>query len=162
QAVSIAATYCFIDRLPELFIWMLRGSSFSVDTILVFQFALALLTILPPTFAGGALFPLTLRIVTSGLGRVGRDVGRAYAANTIGAIAGSFAAGFVVLPLLGLEHGILLAAGLCLFLCTMLILVAPDVSVRRRVLLVAAPALAAALGLHLPRWNRVFFQSGLF
>jgi spermidine synthase len=60
--------------------------------------------ILPPTLAMGAAFPLVGKLVTRGPGDVGRGIGTAYAANTLGAIAGSVLSGFVAVPLLGL-HG---------------------------------------------------------
>src|SRR5262249_60732271 len=87
------------------------------------QFLLALVVILLPALLMGGVFPLTMRIYAGGMDRVGRDVGVAYAANTVGAIVGSFLAGFVVLPLAGLQRGICAAAGLdlllgaALFLC---------------------------------------------
>ena len=67
-----------------------------------------------PTLLLGALFPLVVRIIsTSATARTsGRTVGEAYAANTIGAIAGSFASGFVLIPVLGLLGSLRLCAAL--------------------------------------------------
>src|SRR4029078_9607994 len=79
---------------------------FGVDTILVCQFVLACLIVLPATILMGGVFPLTVRVVAGGLDSVGQDVGNAYALNTLGAIVGSFLSGFVVLPKLGLQRGI--------------------------------------------------------
>ncbi len=65
-----------------------------------------------PTFCLGATFPLVVRIYTRSLAGTGRSVGFAYAVNSLGAVLGSFCAGFVLLPLLGKEQGIsLLVAG---------------------------------------------------
>ncbi len=63
-----------------------------------------------PTLLMGMAFPVAARVVTQ-LGRVGTDVGRLYALNTIGSILGSLLAAFVVIPLLGLTGG-LIALGL--------------------------------------------------
>src|SRR5207245_5670132 len=41
---------------------------------------------------------------------VGRGVGTAYACNTLGAIAGAWASGFVLIPLLGIHHSLALTA----------------------------------------------------
>ncbi len=57
----------------------------------------------------GGVFPLTVRIAAARLDSVGRDIGNAYALNTVGAIVGSFLSGFVVLPKLGLQRGIYVA-----------------------------------------------------
>ena len=53
---------------------------------------------LPPAIVAGYQFPLLIALFGRGRERLGRDVGLAYAANTAGAIAGSLAGGFGVLP----------------------------------------------------------------
>ena len=55
------------------------------------------------TFALGAAFPLALATASGGAATVGGDAARVYAANTVGAIAGSLAAGFVLVPRFGLQ-----------------------------------------------------------
>jgi len=59
-----------------------------------------------PTFALGASFPLVSRIFARDLRTVGRSIGTAYAANTVGAILGSLVAGFVLIPVLGKQGGL--------------------------------------------------------
>ena len=60
-----------------------------------------------PTFLMGMAFPVVARICIRHLESVGAGTGRIYALNTLGAILGSFAAGFILIPLLGLAKGIL-------------------------------------------------------
>lgn len=160
-AVCVGLSYLLVDHLPFMFAWLVSSTGFSVDAVLVCQFALACLTVLPSTFLMGAVFPLTIRIVTADLNQVGRQVGFAYALNTIGAIVGSFLSGFVVLPLLGLQKGIYVAVVCGLAVAGALALVAP--APRRWRLAVAglAPVLAVA-GLLLPRWNLTNFSQGFF
>ena len=69
----------------------------------------------------GAVMPLTIRIYTASAAGAGRDVGVAYALNTVGAIAGSFAAGFIVLPWLGLQRGLLMCSGITAALSVVLL-----------------------------------------
>ncbi len=57
---------------------------------------LVLLLMLPPAFLSGALFPLVTRAIGGEEGDKGEPVARAYAWNTVGAIAGSFLGGFVL------------------------------------------------------------------
>lgn len=66
-----------------------------------------------PTLLMGAAFPVVTRMVVGSLGRLGKDVGIVYAANTCGAIVGSFFAGFVLVPMLGISVtiGLLAAIG---------------------------------------------------
>lgn len=52
----------------------------------------------------GATFPVALRLRFEGLAWFGRTVGSVYAWNTAGSIVGAFAAGFVLVPLLGSQR----------------------------------------------------------
>ena len=161
-AVAVGATYLFTDKVPYIFTWLLQSSSFGVDAILFCQFVLACITVLPATLLMGGVFPLTVRVVTGGLESVGQDVGNAYALNTLGAIAGSFLSGFIVLPRLGLEKGIYVAVLFDLALAAMLFLVVPGLPRRRRQAGVAAAVALALLGLVIPRWDLGSFSSGMF
>jgi spermidine synthase len=65
----------------------------------------------PPAMALGAAFPLMVRLGFRPGGEAGRFVGRAYAANTAGGVAGSLGAGFLLIPWLGKEGGLAVVAG---------------------------------------------------
>ena len=75
-------------------------------------FAIAVLLMLIPTLLLGATFPLVSRIYTRRAQGMGRGVGDVNAINSMGAIGGSFATGFVLIPLVGTESSIELLAGL--------------------------------------------------
>lgn len=70
---------------------------------------LGALLLLPTTFMGATL-PLLGRFVTLRLGAAGDRVGLLYGVNTAGAVLGVGAAGFWLLPALGLWHTTVLAA----------------------------------------------------
>src|SRR4029079_18861230 len=159
---AVGATYLFTDRVPYIFTWLLQSSSFRVDAVLVCQFVLACITVLPATLLMGGVLPLTVRVVTGGLDSVGHDVGSAHALNTVGAIVGSFVSGFFLLPKLGLEKGIYIAVLFDLALAAMLFWVAPQLPRRRRQAGVAAAVGLALLGLVIPRWDLGSFSSGMF
>jgi spermidine synthase len=159
---AVGVSYLLTDRMPLLFAWLLQSTGFGVDGVLVCQFVLVCLTVLPATTLMGGVFPLTARIAASALDTVGKDVGYAYALNTIGAIAGSFLAGFVVLPKLGLEGGIYLSAAAGLGLAALLFAVAPELGRRKRMMGVGGAVALVLLGLVLPRWDRALFSSGFF
>jgi spermidine synthase/MFS family permease len=61
---------------------------------------IAVIVVLPAALVSGIQFPILISLLGSGRREVGRHVGSAYAANTLGAIAGSLAGGFGILPLL--------------------------------------------------------------
>ncbi|MCX8037010.1 MAG: fused MFS/spermidine synthase [Candidatus Sumerlaeia bacterium] len=56
--------------------------------------------ILPATLLMGMAYPVAARICVPSLQRVGRTVGDLYSINTVGAILGSLAAGFILIPTL--------------------------------------------------------------
>lgn len=108
---------------------------------------LAGLALLPPALALGAALPSAAAGLAARHPRLPREglLGRLYAANTIGALVGSLAAAFVLLPQLGPRLGLLaaLAPALGAGLWTR----GPGLSAR-----LAATALCALLALaHLPR-----------
>ncbi len=158
----IGLSYLITDRLPFVFTYLLSSTMVSPDAVLTCQFALACLTVLPSTFLMGAIFPITVRVVTGNLATVGRDVGFAYALNTVGAIVGSFFSGFVILPSLGLQRGIYLAAVIDLALAVLLFAVAPALPRRRRIVGMGTAVAMALVALILPRWNLSNFSIGFF
>lgn len=78
--------------------------------VAVVQLLAVLPLLLPPTLLMGASFPLAVRAASRGAARLGGDVGAVYGANTLGAVAGSLAAGFALIPWLG-SQGTLIALG---------------------------------------------------
>jgi spermidine synthase len=66
--------------------------------------------LLIPTTLMGATLPILARFLTSSIDSAGREAGRAYAINTLGGVLGTLAAGFWLVPDLGLRLTTLLAA----------------------------------------------------
>ncbi len=161
-AAAVGASYLVTDKLPYVFTWLLESSSFGVDSILVCQFILTCIAVLPATVLMGGVFPLTVRIAAARLDSVGRDIGSAYAINTVGAIIGSFLSGFVTLPLLGLQKGIYVAVLASLSLSALLFAYAPGLPRARRAIGVGVAIAMALCGLRLPRWDLVSFSAGFF
>ncbi|MEN8149537.1 MAG: fused MFS/spermidine synthase, partial [Planctomycetota bacterium] len=73
-------------------------------------FLVSFLMLFPPALVMGGIFPAVVRMATGRLGEVGARVGLVYAVNTIGAVAGSLAAGFVLVPVFGMAWGAGVAA----------------------------------------------------
>ncbi|MEI9947412.1 MAG: hypothetical protein WDO74_00090 [Pseudomonadota bacterium] len=61
----------------------------------------AAVVVLPTAVVSGYQFPMLFALLGRGRTGVGRQVGRAYAFNTIGTLLGSLLAGFVLIPKLG-------------------------------------------------------------
>ncbi|MDA9260509.1 fused MFS/spermidine synthase [Puniceicoccaceae bacterium] len=69
--------------------------------------------VLLPSILAGIQFPMILSFLGKGGDGVGRQIGRAYAWNTFGAIIGSILGGFVFIPLFGAQSTWLLCGFLC-------------------------------------------------
>ncbi|MGB3565419.1 MAG: fused MFS/spermidine synthase, partial [Thermoanaerobaculia bacterium] len=65
-----------------------------------------------PTVLMGIAVPLAVQICQRGPRREGTTVGTVYAVNTVGAILGAFAAGFVLIPGVGLHRGLIAVVSL--------------------------------------------------
>jgi spermidine synthase len=67
------------------------------------RFALALAAVAPATFLMGMTLPLLTRYLVRTMDEAGARLGELYAANTIGAMAGTLLGGFVLIEFLGLR-----------------------------------------------------------
>lgn len=80
------------------------------SAFLMRRFAVAFTVMALPTFLIGMTFPLVNRIGIRSLARLGQGVGGLYFVNTLGSIAGSLAAGFLMLQLLGAKGALVATA----------------------------------------------------
>ena len=86
-------------------------SSDDVSTA-VFHLVSAFVALAIPTTLMGATLPLLARHAVAEREQIGRRIGLLYAANTAGAVCGALATAFVLLPTLGLQRSVWVAAGL--------------------------------------------------
>ena len=139
----------------------LRGSGSILErlvrTDLRLMAVLSILTVLPAALLMGATFPVAARLWAAGSSGLGQKLGGVYAGNVAGAIVGSLAAGFVLVPLLGAHHSLLLLAAMNVVLGAALLAVA---STRNRSALpVGAAALAVvAFAASWPSLHQVVFN----
>jgi spermidine synthase len=156
--IALLASLVIWDRLPSLFV--LLGPSVRSWTARELTRGLAAtLALVVPVVAMGTTFPLVLRAARSA--SVGADVGKLTVANTLGSITGSIVAGFVVLPRLGSQRGLIAIALAYLGFAWLARRHAPAAQLhtaRTRVAkMVAAGVLLAIV---LPRWNLARLTSG--
>ena len=74
---------------------------------ILITFVINLIVMIIPTLLMGLTFPLIGRLYTDNLNFLGRKIGDVYSVNTIGSIIGSFMAGFILIPFLGVQKSIL-------------------------------------------------------
>lgn len=104
--------------------------------------------VLVPTFLLGAAFPAALRL-TAEPASSGRDTGRVLALNTLGGIAGTLLAGFVLVPRLGLERSLALMSAVAATVGIVAVVKGTSVSRRLRWATFACGSLAVAMGISL-------------
>ncbi len=125
---------------------------------------LLFLLLLGPTLALGATFPLVSKIYTSSIRKLGKSIGFAYAINTIGALLGSFSAGFVLIPLFGKENSLSLVIGLQLLtvLAIVGILYPRGKQSRVRFTLLFTSIIGLLLTFAFPHWDRQQLATGKY
>jgi spermidine synthase len=104
--------------MRELFSSM--GAGEFVSQILV-RLTYTILTMLIPALLLGALLPAACGFYVSDRGNIGGQTGELYALNTLGAIAGSLLAGFLFVPMLGVQLSLILFSALVLILGLLLL-----------------------------------------
>lgn len=100
EAVLLIIPFALGDRLAFLALALQGLDPVGFGGLIVEWTAVTTVVVLPPALVAGYQFPLLVGLVGRGRRHVGREVGATYAWNTLGAIAGSVAGGFGLLPLL--------------------------------------------------------------
>ncbi|MGI9166830.1 MAG: fused MFS/spermidine synthase [Pyrinomonadaceae bacterium] len=148
-AISLYLSLAVVSKTPGFLLD--TGLRLKIGTwggLLILQILAAGLLILLPAFLMGTVMPLVLLWASSShaLSSV-RLVGRSYAINTLGAIAGAFFTGFILIPNTSTKFTILFAAALCLLVAGIAYQPRSDVRDRdlRRSLAVGATTLLVLL-----------------
>ncbi|HVS14939.1 MAG TPA: hypothetical protein VMV46_13500, partial [Thermoanaerobaculia bacterium] len=122
QALAIAAPFALGDRLAVLAAALRPLGAAGFPWLVLGWAVVACAVVLPAALIAGYQFPLLLGLLGSGRRRLGRDVGVAYAINTMGALVGSLSGAFVLIPELGAPGAWRLGAGLLAALALLLLL----------------------------------------
>ena len=101
QAVAVLAPLALGDRLAVLAIVLHQWASAGFTTLCLGWAAIVAIVVVPAAIVAGVQFPMLVALAARDRGRYGADIGRIYAINTAGAIAGALAGGFGLLSLLG-------------------------------------------------------------
>jgi predicted membrane-bound spermidine synthase len=160
--LTALATIPLFEKLPLIFLRLLHGFGETFTVFLYLQVFLSALVMFIPTVLLGMTFPLVARLFTQSLYRVGSGVGSSYAANTVGAVLGAFAGGFIIIPNLGIQNAIIIAVVMNLLIGAWLIISDPKLSVVPRYALgLAVLALAILAPYKVRRWDPHILTSGV-
>lgn len=99
------------NDMPYYFVQIFYASRGSDLALQFGRFLLCSAVMLPPTLCIGAMFSCFIHVLRTSQ-PLGKEIGNAYFANTVGTILGSIGAGFYMIPLFGIQHTLMIAAGL--------------------------------------------------
>jgi predicted membrane-bound spermidine synthase/tetratricopeptide (TPR) repeat protein len=160
--LAALATIPLFERLPLIFVRLLHGFGDTFTVFLYLQIFLSALVMFLPTVLLGMTFPLVARLFTQSLYRVGSGVGSSYAANTIGAVLGAFAGGFILIPTIGVQNAIIFAVVMNLLIGCVLVASDPKLTPLPRAMLGAAVLILAVLiPFKVQRWDQHILTSGV-
>lgn len=164
-ALAATVTFFVMDDLPVWLFGRLREDIGTASEIYLYQFGLVAVVVFVPIFLQGMAFPLVIRALAASRERIGKEVGRAYSLNTVGAITGSFIAGFALLPALGLRASLTVTVAINLLLgfgFTVIALKQRNLEKPAIAALIGLTALATTALLAAPTIDEVKLTRGLF
>ena len=113
-AISLFLSLFVINWIPSVLVNLgLRFQVSSWGGLLILQIFCAGALILIPALLMGMVMPVVLIWASSHREGAVRLVGRSYAINTVGAIAGAFVTGFFLIPKTSTKHTLLFTAAVC-------------------------------------------------
>lgn len=107
---ALAVPFLFRSLTPIYRVIWEAGASDSFILLSLAKFVGIGLVLLPPTVLMGASLPVLARQIADDPDHIGGKVGGLYAINIFGAVAGVFIAGFLAVPILGVQTSILVTA----------------------------------------------------
>ncbi len=151
------------DELPFAFLHLFKQFESSWPAFQLARFGLLFAVLLVPTTCSGFAFPLAVQAVVRRRGETGRRVGVLYGCNTIGAILGAFVGGFVLIPFIGLQQGLVIGVALNIFTGLALLAVDQASALRTRFGLGGTALCAGLIGMvMLQPWELTYLNSGAY
>jgi spermidine synthase len=169
QAAIATASLALVPAFGQLPLWIGRlvaGYSGSFAALQVFEFLIFFGLMLAPTTLFGMTFPVAARLYARSDSWLGTEISAIYAFNTVGGIAGSLVAGFLLIPALGSQSTLIVAALISAFLT-----VAAVYDPRRRAVIdrpyscwlpVGVGLLVVAAAFFTPKWDPELMASGAY
>jgi len=161
-ALTAWVSHLGFGKLPYLYVDLYGLVAGRDDLLFPMQSLIALCVMTPTTFFLGMSFPVAMKIRSRSAQSVGQDVAHLYFFNTAGAVLGALAAGFVILPMLGIQRALVLAVVLSLGLAG-LVWAKKHQSRRHRRVGFVALGLVFVLALAVrPTWNPLVMSAGMY
>jgi spermidine synthase len=165
-AISLLLSLFVLNNIPAMVVSLgLKCQISSWAGLLALQILAATLLILVPATLMGMVMPLVLVWASGDETKAVARVGRSYAMNTIGAIAGAFITGFLLIPKTSTRFTLLLAAVCCLVVAAVAYqphVPGRDPALKRSLAIGLTPMLAIVLFLIAPAMNLADLSIGAY
>ncbi len=159
--LAVILTLPVFGKMPFYFVSIFEMFGHSYAALELSKFLLCLLVMIVPTILLGSLFPMVTQICTRDYSELGRKVGVVYSVNTLGNIGGAFMSGFVLIPYMGIQNTVILAASLNIAVGCAVFLANQTLRLKiRAVIAIGAAAVGVLCILAVPSWNRMVMSSG--
>ena len=143
--------------------WVYQNWNMEFASIQGSVFLIVFILLVIPTFLMGGQFPVVIRLIASKLDVLGHSVGKVYASNTIGTIIGSFLAGFVLIPWIGVQNTIFFAVALNLLIGITLLMISSGISLNMKIYILPAILIGCFfLGRSMEPWDKSIISSGSY
>ncbi len=110
--IALALPFLLLEVLTPAYTWVYQRAGESLAALTAVRLLLSGALLVTPAILLGGTLPVLVRFLVRREEGMDAHIGRLYGLNTLGAVAGSFAAGFLLLPSLGLRTSNFAAAGL--------------------------------------------------
>lgn len=102
-AIALAMPFLLLGVLTPVYTWVYQRAGESAVALTVARLVLSGVVLVVPAVLLGGTLPVLVRFLVRQDSGMEAYIGRLYGLNTLGAVAGSFAAGFVFMPFLGMR-----------------------------------------------------------
>ena len=157
--VSALGVVPILGKLPIFVVPIMVRFSRSFALLSLIEFGIVFLLMVVPTTMMGVVFPLVSKLYTRSLSRIGRSVGNVYASNTLGTILGSFSAGFLLVPWLGIQRTILLAVLINVGIGLVFLFLSAWRPWKKTAVAVPTALFVALFSFWIPPWDRAILSS---
>ena len=163
---AILAITPVIGLLPSWFVTIFGDMQAQWHMVMAKEFLACASLMFVPTFIGGAIFPLCLHVIARSRQNqsagTGVSTSIAYIWNTVGSICGALLAGFIIIPLVGSERCLIIAASLALGGAATVILFAKPRTSHSKIFAMGTLLVALAAPVFFTTWDATKMNSGVY
>jgi len=147
------------STLPGLYLEIYKATFPQQSFFMLIQIFMSMAMISLPAALMGSTLPIMMKTYSKKFSTIGNDVGKLDGVNSIGAMFGTLAAGFLLIPLAGIEGSIIITASINAGIGISILTAKKFIKIR---FLIAIIAIAIMSFLFLPNYDAELMNFGIF